>query len=597
MGLLLICLGTILGLRMAPEPQAAVRISAYFKENALAFSASTLALKKSISQLDENKNSLLQAKEALKNCRLQYKKIEFLMDYFFQSSALIYNRPAKTEVEEPYMEYQEPSGFQVIEALLFEDHPLQHLQDLKAQAELLSSSAADLAALMYQFEASDAQLLESLRLELIKVMALSITGYDAPELKSGIAESLTSLKAIQFMLEPYVKEKKVAVPLLSLQQSIDYLSLNQNFDEFNRMVFLKDYALPLQGELYALSAAIGPVLSVKTALNEQTGNLFAKNAILLDHFPQETYPAEKEARLAGLGKKLFFEKSLSGNLSRSCASCHQPEQYFSDGLKTSLAFDGKSHVKRNAPTLLYSAYQYVQFWDGRAGNLSSQIKMVMANPLEMNADHRLVVERLEKNKYYQQEFEHIFQKGSGPSIDHVAQAIAAYLKTLSPFNSAFDRYITEKKNTMTSKQIRGFNLFMGKAQCGSCHFIPLFNGLIPPYYKRTEFEVLGVPANDNFNRPLADTDKGRYDFFPISYYQGTFKTPGLRNVAMTGPYMHNGAIANLQKVMDFYNRGGGNGIGLQLGNQSLSSKPLHLTKKERNEIIDFMKSLTDGLPE
>ncbi|MGY0036154.1 hypothetical protein [Pedobacter sp. NJ-S-72] len=146
------------------------------------------------------------AKKALKNSRMAYKRIEFFMDYFFHSSSLIYNRPAKIEVEEPYMEYQEPSGFQVMEAMLFDTKPLLHQKDLAEQAELLSSSAADLPSLLYSFEANDGQIFESVRLELVKVITLSITGYDAPELKSGIEESYESILAIQKVLSPFLRK-------------------------------------------------------------------------------------------------------------------------------------------------------------------------------------------------------------------------------------------------------------------------------------------------------------------------------------------------------------------------------------------------------
>ncbi len=134
---------------------------------------------------------------------------------------------------------------------------------------------------------------------------------------------------------------------------------------------------------------------------------------------------------------------------------------------------------------------------------------------------------------------------------------------------------------------------MGKAQCGTCHFAPVFNGLIPPLYKRTELEVLGVTRNVDFTKPQLDTDSGRFASFPIIFYMGAFKTPTVRNVAKTAPYMHNGAFPTLEKVLDFYNKGGGEGLGLNVPTQTLSPKPLKLDSNEVRNIIEFLNSLTD----
>jgi cytochrome c peroxidase len=120
------------------------------------------------------------------------------------------------------------------------------------------------------------------------------------------------------------------------------------------------------------------------------------------------------------------------------------------------------------------------------------------------------------------------------------------------------------------------------------------NGLLPPDYKATEYEILGVPATDDLTHPKKDKDSGRYNKFPTGYYIGAFKTPTLRNIAETGPYMHNGKFKSLASVLEFYNRGGGQGLGLDVPNQTLSSEPLHLTYKEKQQIILFLKALSDS---
>lgn len=631
-GLWLTCICIVLGLKTADQSAGVTQALSQFREGTAEFSSASLNLKKAVSLLDSKDTAtLVNAKLALKNSRLSYKKIEFFLNYFFESSAMIYNRPTKAEVDEPYMEYQEPSGFQVMEAMLFDTDPITHQQELIQQADLLCTSAPDLNSLLYNFKGSDEELLESVRLELVRVITLSITGYDAPELKTGIVESYQSLAAIRQILLPYLNDAftisgsnlhnfnstaqnlepnlqnsklgSKAITLKSkalsnqLELTLAYLKRNPDFDSFNRMEFITVYALPLQEQLGIFITTLNLNVQGKSILNYQAKNMFSADALLASAFTGDTSRTSYTNLQRTLGKKLFQETALSGNLKRSCQTCHRPEQYFSDGLKTSLAFDGHSNVQRNAPSLIYAGYQYAQFWDGRVKTLPEQIKAVIANPLEMNGDHAVVVSNLKRDPAYQRDFKQAFpSSGSDPvTLQNLSVALSGYILGLAPMNSSFDQYVAGNKVAMTAEQVKGFNLFMGKGQCGSCHFAPLFNGLIPPLYKLTEYEILGTPANDDFEHLQPDTDKGRYGFFPISYYKAAFKTPTVRNSAMTAPYMHNGVFKDLNKVVEFYNQGGGAGLGLPVAEQTLSAKPLHLSKEEVNQIVVFMQSLTDKI--
>ncbi|SEB19213.1 cytochrome-c peroxidase [Pedobacter hartonius] len=601
----------VLGLKTGNSSIGVANAIDGFKTGTAAFNSSGRELKTAVSLLSARDSStLINARLALKRSRTDYKRIEFFMDYFFESSSLIYNRPAKTEVDEPYMEYQEPSGFQVMEAMLFGEDPFAQQAALLEQADLISSSAADLNALLYGFEGTDQEVLESVRLALIKVITLSITGYDAPELKSGIEESWQSVAAIRQVLQPYLKSGIAAGQQSSptnsrpgiqpetlsktIAETLAYLKAHPDFDSFNRMEFLTGYALPLQEQLGGFIAALNLDVNHKSALNYQAKNIFSPDAIPPGAFGGA---AAKNDLKAALGKRLFRETALSGNLQRSCASCHREQQYFSDGLKTSLAFDGKNFVQRNAPTLLYAGFQYAQFWDGRVKNLQEQIRTVIANPLEMNGNHAVVITGLQQDSAYRKEFLKAFPDSAGNpvSMTNLSDALAAFIRGLAPRNSAFDQYIAGNKTAIDAEQVKGFNLFMGKAQCGSCHFAPLFNGLIPPLYKRTEYEILGTPANDDFDRPQHDQDQGRFGFFPIEYYKAAFKTPTVRNAAMTAPYMHNGVFKDLEKVVEFYNQGGGAGLHMEQPQQTLSAKPLHLSDDEMHQIVVFMRSLTDKI--
>ena len=564
----------------------------YFKKQSIQFANATANLKEAINKINNDASSIANAKEALKKCRLQYKSIEFFLTYFLSSTSLIYNQPNKVEVEEPWLESHEPVGLQVIEAILFDKEAPNSKKELLAQADLVNSAAHDLHALLYKLKIDDKQILESMQIELIRIITLGITGFDTPELRTGISESVRAFESIKIILSPFLSDKSKEADSVNnyLNVAIRLLEKNSDFNSFDRLNFLTGAALPLQYHLGLLISEKGLQLNTTGVLNHTAKNLFSADAIAMVTKPG-TNPA-----LVSLGQKLFFEKGLSGNSTRSCATCHQPEKYFTDQVSKSITLDGISTVARNAPTLFYSAYQYSQFWDGRAKNLDDQINTVLVNPVEMGGEHAIVLKRLKNIKQYAGDFKNVFiaDKDNTITIHNISLAITAFLETLSPFNSSFDKYIAGDKNALTKQQIRGFNLFMGKAQCGTCHYAPVFNGLIPPLYKRTEFEILGTTKNTDLNKPELDADSGRYTTFPTKYYMGAFKTPTVRNIEKTAPYMHNGAFTTLEQVMEFYNKGGGAGLGLKVPMQTLSSKPLKLDSTEMKDIISFLHSLTDS---
>ncbi len=580
-------------------------------------------------------SSVRDVRLALIDCRRHYKKIESFLEYFFRSSARIYNGPPKFEAEEPDMEYQSPVGLQVIESLLLEktDLPASRSKDIPSshsrpapkrpiaqnidrnallqQAQAIESAAADLPALLYDWTANDAQLLESLRIELIRVMALDITGYEAPLLKSGIAESADALASLRDQLQPYLRKDDPRSDSLRffLDNAIRSLRDHPGFDDFDRLAFLSGSALPLQHQLAIFIRENGAELNTSGVLNYSADNLFSSDALIIDHFPGD-HTGNKDAKIR-LGKILFSEKSLSGKGIKSCASCHDPGRMFTDGQVTPLAFDGHHHLERNAPSLLYSGFQYSQFWDGRVKSLEQQVRTVLCDPSEMNADTMalirwwkaqcdLVPRSTQGSPAANPLTESIRQVAatadpSENSIALITTSLAAYVRSLHPMNSAFDRYIRGDHQALNESERHGANLFMGKAQCATCHFIPLFNGLIPPDYTKTEFEVLGTTRSDHFQRTSLSSDPGRYKLYPFIFYKHAFKTPTVRNAAVTAPYMHNGSIHTLEKLVEFYNKGGGAGLGLSIDDQTLSSRPLHLSKQESQDIILFIHDLTDSI--
>lgn len=558
----LLTLTTILipGLIRPPASSGGVASAVeYFRTEAPVFSLHCTDLQTAIRTMDlRDTRSIAAVRHKLAECRASWKRIESFMEYFFRSSSRIYNRAPKFEAEEPGMEYQSPLGLQVIETLLYEPGIPERKRQLLEQSTAVASSASDLLALLYDFHADDKQILESLRIELIRVITLGITGYDAPYLKTGISESSQSLLSIKHQLEPYSPDDSLQY---YLDSSIAYCKVHGRFDSFDRLTFLKYLALPLQHRLSLFITGRHLGLNTCDMLNYAARDIFSPDALDMS-VPVDT-------ALIAAGKKLFYDKSLSGNGQRSCATCHNPGKKFTDGLTTPLAFDEHSRLDRNAPSLLYSGYQHKQFWDGRAATLEDQVATVLHDPREMRTRQT--------------------------DVSGIARSIAAYVRTLHPMISPFDRWIQGGADSLlTTRQKRGANLFMGKAQCATCHFIPLFNGLIPPDYEVTEFEVLGTTRTDRLDRPQLSKDAGRSNVYPLPFFKGAFKTPTVRNAAVTAPYMHNGAFRSLDNVLEFYNRGGGQGLGLDVPSQTLSSHPLGLTPKEKKDIIQFIHALTDA---
>lgn len=569
----------------------------YFKTHTNQYLSSVAALRKTIQALDSNPSSIIKARFALATCRLYYKSIEPIVEYFFENRIRIFNPAPVYEIEEPYMEFQHPVGMQLIESYLFDDDPASHKQELLAETEVLSSTAESLHSMLMDKEMTDAALLESLRLELIRITALGITGYDAPELKSGIAESAVAISAVRSLMQPFTAKygtqgDSIRYYLNLCQDMLD--KGGDNFNDFDRPQFLTTAMLPLQRLVGQMAIDLNIYLNSFDALDYRAAHIFDRKAISIRHFTTDTTYLNPQA--VTLGKALFFDKRLSGNGKKACISCHAPDRYFTDGLDRSLDFDDTGHVSRNAPSILYAAYQHAQFSDARARNMQEQIGLVLASPREMHADVKTIIALIKEDKEYRKAFAKAFpnkKRDSLITLHTIAGAIAAYEQSLSIMTSRFDQFIGGEATALNDEEKQGFNLFMGKAMCGSCHFAPLFNGLLPPTYDITEFESLGMTATADLAKPTDDKDSGRFHIFPIEYYIGAFKTPTVRNAAMTAPYMHHGIFKTLEEVVEFYNKGGGKGLGLDAPHQTLSDKPLDLSEDEKKALVSFLKSLTD----
>ena len=272
-----------------------------------------------------------------------------------------------------------------------------------------------------------------------------------------------------------------------------------------------------------------------------------------------------------LGKQLYFDGRLSKNNAISCAFCHNPGTGFADSRQTSIGVGG-GIGGRQSPTVYNTGFNHVQFWDGRARSLEEQAIGPIHNPVEMAETHEHVVAKLGKIKGYQQEFRAVF--GTEVNLQGIAEAIAAYERTVLSTNSAFDKYVLGDVKAMDEAAARGLGLFKGKARCILCH-----NG---PNFTDNQFHNLGVPQVG----PMKE-DLGRYNVSRADKDKGAFKTPTLRSVTETAPYMHDGAFKTLEEVVDFLDQGGGSNPRL-----SPLMRPLGLTTEEKADLVMFLKALT-----
>ncbi len=284
-------------------------------------------------------------------------------------------------------------------------------------------------------------------------------------------------------------------------------------------------------------------------------------------WPQDN-PYTKEK--ASLGKLLYFDKRLSMDGTVSCAMCHHPKFAFADGLAVSKGIKGQIGG-RSAPTVFNRAYSLAQFWDGRAATLEEQAKGPMINPIEMGNTHEALVKNLTNVPGYRTLFKSVFGTDE-LTIDHVAKAIATYERTVLSGNSPYDRWKAGNKKAMTADQVRGKDIFFGKGRCDACH-----EGI---NFTSNSFHNIGVGTDK------AHPDEGRFIVTKNLADWGAFKTPTLREVARTGPYMHDGGMKTLEEVVDFYDKGG-------LPNKNLDKtiRKLDLTTQEKQDLVAFLKAL------
>lgn len=588
-------IGTIASFSFASDPdyeKYPVVINTYTRE----FKEVVVTLDKAADDYRSGKISLDSLRQVVAETRISYKKIEFYLAFHYaeyvnehiNGAPLLHIEKSGTS---PVV--LTPEGLQVLDELVFSEEAVTEKAQIAALAKKLNSSYKLLFdSLNTQNKAKGN--ISAMRLQLVRLYALGLTGFDTPGSLNAIAEAKASLLGMKvFFIENYPAD--ASIPAL-FDGAINYLNASDSFDTLDRLEVLKRYIDPLYGKLGEKEPGNEPEFIKQTAAwNAGSKSIFG-NDFLNPYFFTDLKEGEDSPELRKLGEALFYDPAISGDGKMSCVTCHQPGKAFADGMPKSLSNVQGKTVLRNAPTLVNAVYADRFFYDLRAFTLEQQAEHVIFNPDEFNTAYSAILKKLGESPKYAAQFKEVFGKGN-ITREKFSKALASYVLSLRSFNSSVDKYIRGESDALSTEVKNGFNLFMGKANCATCHFVPTFAGLVPPLYSENESEILGVLADPKAKQPKLDSDEGRWSNIVLSeyawIYEKSFKTSTVRNAGLTAPYFHNGAYSTLEEVVDFYNNGGGGGLALNVSNQTLSPDPLNLTPKEKQELIAFINALND----
>lgn len=557
-------------------------------------------LKSDAHQFSEDKISLEDLQKSLKETRNSFKEIEFYVAYHYPEFTKTHLNAAPLfhiEAAGTTSYTLPPEGLQVLDELIFSDEAAEQKEEIKTITDFLYNSYASfyLSSVKNGLSKGNNKTLP-LRIELIRMYSLGVTGFDTPGSLNISEEASHAFLGMKKYIndDPYFKNYNIQKANTILTEGIDYLSKNTNFETFDRIEFYKRYIQPLYEELGNWDGRSDD-LKEFSGWNVNNKNLFSSD-FLNPYFYTLLKKEEDNVDLRKLGKEIFYDQNLSDNGKMSCATCHLPENAFTDlKTKSSSNVEGKT-VLRNSPSLYNAVFAKRFFYDLRAFYLEQQAEHVIYNENEFNTSYESIIKKLKTKPEYKKAFKTAFKNGN-ISKENFSKALSSYVASLYSYESDFDKFMRNEKE-ISSDAKKGFNLFMGKANCATCHFAPNFSGLVPPFFNENESEVLGITTKPISQKPLElDSDKGRINS-PVKkenswIYENSFKTVTVRNAALTKPYFHNGAFSTLEEVMDFYNEGGGEGLGLKIKNQTLAPDKLNLTQTEIKQVITFLNTLTD----
>jgi cytochrome c peroxidase len=541
---------------------------------------------------------------------LKLKNVDFWLRYFEPNAYRKMNGPLPVEWEKEVFEKFEPpyrregAGLSLVE-LSLDQTPLikdSLLQLVKKSEDAIKTFEAD--SITNQLNSYSHFFLAN-RLFLLNLAAIYTTGFECPDTSRVIPELLSMLigtKEIYFSFNQSFPEAPLSSEYLDkFEKTILFVkSQGTGFSAFDHFVFLRDYVNPL----FAMNQKFINDYNVRSinyndfTLNNNIQSIFDKSLYVSQSIKGLYSMVDDEKTLREIryiGKLLFYDPILSGNNMRSCASCHKPTQYFTDTtIGTALQFDRQQHLPRNTPTLINSVYNHLLMLDGKHISLQAQGKDVITSPTEMNSNEKEVLKKVLSCREYKEAFKSFLKltpEEKDITINHIVSAITYYDGSYSRFYSPFDNAMNNR-GPVSDEVKRGFNLFMSRAKCATCHFVPNFNGVKPPYIG-SEFEVLGTPADTSFKD--LSSDKGRYMINKAPETLHAFRTGSIRNAEYTKPYMHNGVFKSLEEVIDFYDAGGGQGKKMKVDNQTLSRDSLHLTGREKKDLLAFIYSLNEDI--
>lgn len=506
------------------------------------------------------------------------------------------NGPALPIITDDTQRILLPIGLQKLEESIFEGEESE--PRYRDELLIMKGLLKNLADRLKEHQVSAQRYFLATHQQLMRIVSLGIVGFDTPVSLLGLEETLVSLeglkKSYQLGIQRLVTKKSSELDrtfLNNVQKAQRFIDANPDFETFDRYTFIRDYLNPIMRNWVEIRKVTDIWEAVQNSpFNFDAPTFFESNSFNIEFFTPPVNRKPTKNKIA-LGEKLFFEPKLSKNGRMACVSCHNPEKAWADGLVVNVDNDGNP-LERNTPTLINSAFQQSFFWDGRAPDILSQVSAVFNNDKEFNSSvHEFSTEILADTAYVS-----LFKEAYGrapQSNTEIIRSISSYISTLNGFNSKFDKNMRGEEDTFTQEEKLGMNLYMGKALCATCHFIPLTNGTVPPFFTEHEKEVIGVPQTAA-NGQL-DDDLGFYGMVgkKLEVHRGMFKTPTVRNSEFTAPYMHNGVYASLEEVMDFYNKGGGGGMGFELEYQTLPFDKLDLTDQEQKALVAFVKTLSD----
>lgn len=547
-------------------------------------------------------------KHKIGEVRTKMKALDFWLRYLEPVAYMKINGPLPVEWEnEVFEKFEKPykregAGLSLAELYLDEKAPVKDtlLKLLRQSNEALATFRADSIT---KFLQKPSHFFFANRLFLLNLAAIYTTGFECPDTARVIPELSAMLVSVHEIYDTYlqlVPEDALVKDYLARYAAMQQFVAAQGktpatFDHFR---FIKDHVNPLFGLNQRLIHRYRVISANYNdySLNNNCYSIFDKGLYRGQNEKGLFKPVEDSAELGQIrevGRLLFYDPILSGNGKRSCAGCHKPTEYFTDtAVNTSLAFDGTGRLPRNTPSLINSVYNHLLMLDGKHISLQNQAADVITNPKEMGCNADDIVSNVMSCNTYKKAFQHFVKLTPNypeMSLEHILSAITLYYAGFSKYDAPFDQAMNNQGN-VDREVVYGFNLFMSKAQCATCHFVPQFNGVKPPYVS-SEFEVLGVPGDPAYH--ALSGDSGRYIVNPAVETLHAFRTNTVRNSSFTAPYMHNGVFKTMDEVIDFYDTGGGVGHGFAADNQTLAADSLHLTDVEKRALKAFMRSLDE----